>query len=84
MPVTLELVNADMDCSRPASASLEQEWLAAVRDAEVGQHLLSVDCSQPQAGCESLASDTTSYPSIVLLHPEAPDMRYRGPRRAAA
>ncbi|KAL1842726.1 hypothetical protein VTJ49DRAFT_4364 [Mycothermus thermophilus] len=78
-PVLVAFVQPD----EPASAAFEPEWLSAAESAGAGQHLLSVDCSAPNADCK-ITPDRVTYPSIFLLEADKPAVQYRGPRRAAA
>ncbi|KAK4032434.1 hypothetical protein C8A01DRAFT_50768 [Parachaetomium inaequale] len=60
--------------------ALEQEW-TAVQKTE-GDKVVSVDCSAESKLCHE--SGVSSFPAIRLQQPSGKQIRYRGPRKAAA
>jgi protein disulfide-isomerase A1 len=48
----------------------------------MGDEVVSIDCSTELKFCQQ--SEVSSFPAIRLQHPDGKQIRYRGPRKAAA
>lgn len=64
---------------RPASKTLEPEWLSV---AATEKALVSIDCSEEKQLCRDY--DVASYPALRFFDGHGTMTRYRGPRTAAS